>query len=205
PAAAAPEPQAEPSRPSKSTWTAEPASPLGAAETTLPTFAPRPVLSAVDASGQEGGPEPLDFSAGPAAPPAGIGARPGAPGGWAGGRAGPTRRRRLAPLLGIAAAVIALVAGGGAYLYVQKSSPANAADADRTSKGHKHAAAAPEHVISITPADGARGVNGAADIRVDFSAPLSAASPMPSIKPLIAGTWQRQGASVVFVPARGYK
>jgi len=101
--------------------------------------------------------------------------------------------------------VIALVAGGGAYLYVQKSSPANAADADRTSKSHKHAAAAPEHVISITPADGAKGVNGAADIRVDFSAPLSAASPMPSIKPSIAGTWQREGASVVFVPARGYK
>jgi peptidoglycan hydrolase-like protein with peptidoglycan-binding domain len=100
--------------------------------------------------------------------------------------------------------VIALVVGGGAYLYVQKSSPARAADGDRGTKSHKQAAAA-EHVISITPADGTRGVNGAADIRVDFSAPLSASSPMPTLKPSIAGTWQRQGASAVFVPTRGYK
>jgi hypothetical protein len=60
-------------------------------------------------------------------------------------------------------------------------------------------------VISITPADGTRGVNGAAYIRVDFSAPLSATSPMPTLKPSIDGTWQRQGASAVFVPTRGYK
>jgi hypothetical protein len=137
--------------------------------------------------------------------PAGIGGGPGAPARWAGGQAGPPGRRRLGPVLGIAGAVIALVAAGGAYLYVQKSSPARAADAGRGTKSHKRAVAAPEHVLSITPASGTTGVNGAGDVRVDFSARLGATSPMPTLKPSIEGTWQRQGASAVFVPARGYR
>jgi len=105
-------------------------------------------------------------------------------------------------VIGIAAAVIALVAVAGTYLYVQKSSPARAAGEGRT-KSHSPAAPAPEHVLSITPADGTNGVNGAAEIRVDFSEPLSATSPMPTLAPSIEGAWQRQGNSAVFVPTRG--
>jgi hypothetical protein len=99
--------------------------------------------------------------------------------------------------------VIALVAVAGTYLYVQKSSPARAAGESGT-KGHSPAAPAPEHVLSITPADGSQGINGTAEIRVDFSGPLSATSPMPTLTPAIDGTWQRQGNSAVFVPTRGF-
>jgi peptidoglycan hydrolase-like protein with peptidoglycan-binding domain len=64
--------------------------------------------------------------------------------------------------------------------------------------------AAPLQVVSVAPGAGARGVNGAAPIRVQFSAPLAAGSPMPRLKPQIAGGWRVQGSSAVFTPAAGY-
>jgi hypothetical protein len=59
-------------------------------------------------------------------------------------------------------------------------------------------------VVSVTPAADARGVNGASPIRVQFSAPLSASSPMPTLSPSIPGNWTVQGDSAVFTPAVGY-
>jgi len=99
--------------------------------------------------------------------------------------------------------VAVLVAGGGTYLYLQKSSPAHAAGGG-PAKSASPAAKVPVHVVSVTPADGTTGVNGAADISVLFSAPLSPTSPMPTLKPAIDGTWMRHGSSAVFVPARGF-
>jgi hypothetical protein len=106
-------------------------------------------------------------------------------------------------VIGVAAAVVALVIGGGIYLYTQKSSPARAAGGQPTKSASP--AAKPEHVVSITPAGGSTAVNGAASIKVEFSAPLSPTSPMPIIKPAIDGTWKRNGTIAVFVPARGFK
>jgi peptidoglycan hydrolase-like protein with peptidoglycan-binding domain len=107
-------------------------------------------------------------------------------------------------MIGVGATVAALLVGGGTYLYVQKSSPANAAA--QGSSAHSPAAKPPpEHVLAITPAEGSRSVNGAGEIRVEFSAPLSPTSPMPTLKPAIDGSWQRHGHSAVFVPARGFK
>ena len=59
-------------------------------------------------------------------------------------------------------------------------------------------------VASGSPAAGAKGVNGASPIRVQFSAPLAATSPMPSLSPQIAGHWAVQGNAAVFTPAVGY-
>ncbi len=59
-------------------------------------------------------------------------------------------------------------------------------------------------VVSVTPAIGARGVNGGSSIRVQFSSPLAASSPMPTLSPQIAGHWTVQGDSAVFTPAVGY-
>jgi peptidoglycan hydrolase-like protein with peptidoglycan-binding domain len=59
-------------------------------------------------------------------------------------------------------------------------------------------------VMSVTPASGTQGVNGTSPIRVDFSAPLAASSPMPSLSPSIAGTWKSEGNSAVFTPASGF-
>ena len=59
-------------------------------------------------------------------------------------------------------------------------------------------------VVAVTPAAGARGVNGLSPIRVQFSAPLAPSSPMPTLSPSIAGTWTHQGDAAVFTPTVGY-
>jgi Bacterial Ig-like domain len=92
------------------------------------------------------------------------------------------------------------------YYYLRNPSPAQAAG----SSGHGHQASGtpvakePEQVLSVTPADGATGVNGGGQVRVVFSEPLSATSPMPVLTPAIKGSWQRSGNTAVFVPARGF-
>ena len=115
-------------------------------------------------------------------------------------------RKGLISALSIAAVVAVLLAAGGVYYYLNNSSPAQAAG--NKSHGQQHrgapAASSPEHVLSVSPADGATGVNGAADIRVVFSEPLSASSPMPTITPATNGTWQRSGDTAVFAPTRGF-
>ena len=107
-------------------------------------------------------------------------------------------------MIGVAAAVAALLVGGGTYLYVQKSSPAKAA-AEGSGAHSPAPKALPEHVLAITPAEGSTSVNGAGEIRVEFSTPLSPTSPMPTLKPAIDGSWQRHGHSAVFLPVRGFK
>jgi len=56
----------------------------------------------------------------------------------------------------------------------------------------------------VTPAAGATDVNGTSPIRVQFSAPLAANSPMPTLSPSIPGHWTVQGDSAVFTPAVGF-
>src|SRR6202040_2300527 len=41
----------------------------------------------------------------------------------------------------------------------------------------------PLRLVSVTPANGAKSVNGAAEIKIQFSAPLAAGSPLPTISP----------------------
>jgi peptidoglycan hydrolase-like protein with peptidoglycan-binding domain len=62
----------------------------------------------------------------------------------------------------------------------------------------------PLQVLSVTPTAGAKDVNGASPIRVQFSAPLAATTPMPTLSPHITGRWQVEGDTVVFTPASGY-
>jgi peptidoglycan hydrolase-like protein with peptidoglycan-binding domain len=114
----------------------------------------------------------------------------------------------MGKVLGIAAVIAVLVAAGGTYLYLQKSSPA---DASNSSNGQTHNTggstkpnSSPVHVVSITPATGTMGVNGASDIQVAFSEPLSSSSAMPTVTPAIAGTWKRSGDNAVFVPRFGF-
>ena len=64
--------------------------------------------------------------------------------------------------------------------------------------------AAPLQLVSMTPAAGATGVNGTTTIRVQFSAPLAANSPMPTLSPSIPGHWAVQGDAAVFTPTVGY-
>ncbi|HVB44391.1 MAG TPA: Ig-like domain-containing protein [Streptosporangiaceae bacterium] len=113
----------------------------------------------------------------------------------------------MTSVLGIAAVFVVLLGAGGFYYYnyLQKPSPAQAAGNRQPAHMAKTVAKRPESVVSVTPANGSLGVNGAAEIRIVFSEPLSTTSPMPTlVHPLITGTWQRSGNAAVFVPARGF-
>jgi peptidoglycan hydrolase-like protein with peptidoglycan-binding domain len=59
-------------------------------------------------------------------------------------------------------------------------------------------------LVSVSPAAGAKGVNGTRSVRVRFSQPLSPNSPMPTLSPSIAGHWAVQGNTAVFTPAVGW-
>jgi peptidoglycan hydrolase-like protein with peptidoglycan-binding domain len=110
------------------------------------------------------------------------------------------------------AAVIAVAVGGGSWFALrghaapQHGSSGNDANASsKTAHARQAAAVKPITVVSLTPARHAEGVNGADSVQVVFSAPLAADSPMPTVSPAIAGTWQRASADTVqFVPAQGF-
>jgi peptidoglycan hydrolase-like protein with peptidoglycan-binding domain len=111
-------------------------------------------------------------------------------------------------------AVIVAVLASGTWVAITQASaqparPAAVAHAHSGASQHhgtRAAAAGPLQVLSVTPASGARGVNGAAPVRVTFSVALAADSPLPTIAPRIAGSWQRvSGTAVQFVPRRSFK
>jgi peptidoglycan hydrolase-like protein with peptidoglycan-binding domain len=108
------------------------------------------------------------------------------------------------------AAVIAVVVGGGSWFALrghaapQHGSSGQDANA-KPAHARQAAAVKPITVVSLTPAPHTLGVNGTDAIRVTFSAPLAADSPMPKVSPSIAGTWQRVSPDTVeFVPAQGF-
>jgi Bacterial Ig-like domain len=106
----------------------------------------------------------------------------------------------------------ALTAGGAAMLLVAGlaivtfASPGSHAAPVSAARAAAQQAppAGPLRVLSVMPAAGAKGVNGAAPIRLQFSAPLAANTPIPTLSPHIAGSWQVEGDTAVFTPASGY-
>ena len=114
------------------------------------------------------------------------------------------RGRRGAALTASGAAMV-LVAGVAVVAFASPGShaaPASPAQAAAVAKQDQPAT--PLSVLSVTPAAGAKGVNGADPIRVQFSAPLAANTPMPTLSPHISGSWQIEGDTAVFTPAVGY-
>ena len=59
--------------------------------------------------------------------------------------------------------------------------------------------------MSVSPANGSRSANGGQQIKVVFSAPLAANTPMPALSPHISGSWKVSGATAVFTPSSGYQ
>ncbi len=108
---------------------------------------------------------------------------------------------RAAALIASCAALV-LVAGVSIVAFAAPGSHAAPVSAARRAVRPKPAPAL--RVLSVTPAAGARGVDGADPITVQFSAPLAATTPMPQLSPDISGSWQVQGDTAVFTPAVGY-
>jgi hypothetical protein len=92
--------------------------------------------------------------------------------------------------------IVAFASPGSHASLVSSDGPANA------TKPLQPAAAL--QMVSITPAAGAKGVNGTSPIRVQFSAPLAPSSPMPTLSPSIAGHWAVQDNAAVFTPSVGW-
>jgi Bacterial Ig-like domain/L,D-transpeptidase catalytic domain len=99
-------------------------------------------------------------------------------------------------VIAVGVAIAAVVAAGVTYAVTQNSS----------GSGQPAAAALPPppkgpiHVVSITPASRATGVDGAAPIVVNFNAPVAADSARPQLTPSVAGSWTAEGDSMVFMP-----
>jgi hypothetical protein len=64
--------------------------------------------------------------------------------------------------------------------------------------------AGPPRLVSVSPAPGSADVNGASQITVTYSRPLTAAAELPRLSPAIAGTWQRSGDKAIFTPEAGF-
>ena len=102
----------------------------------------------------------------------------------------------------------AMVVAAGVAIVISVSSGSHAAPVPAAeaaaAAARQDRPAGPLQVLSVTPAADAKGVNGAARIRVQFSAPLAADTPRPALSPHIAGSWQVEGDTAVFTPASGY-
>jgi hypothetical protein len=111
-------------------------------------------------------------------------------------------RVRIVALAGV---ILVLLAAG---LWIAMSHAKAQSTADGSTGHHaagKDSAKVPLKVTSVTPSDGAQGVNGATPIKVTFSTKLAADTTMPTVRPKIAGSWRQAGADAVeFVPARGF-
>jgi hypothetical protein len=64
--------------------------------------------------------------------------------------------------------------------------------------------AGPLQLLSVSPAGGSRHANGGAPVTLTFSSALSPGTPLPTLTPKIAGSWQVSGATATFTPSDGY-
>jgi hypothetical protein len=116
----------------------------------------------------------------------------------------PATRRRL----WIAAAglvVVALVAGA---TVISRSGSKVSATPTTVPAARPADVSQPLEIASVTPADGASGVASDATLTVTYSAPLSPTSPVPTLAPAVAGSWQQVNpttqafvAAAPFVPS----
>ncbi len=102
-------------------------------------------------------------------------------------------------------AAMVLLAGVGVAVFVSPGSHAAPVTSAQQAAANRHdQPAAPISVLSVSPATGAKNINGVDPIRVQFSAPLAANTPMPTLSPAITGSWQVEGDTAVFTPAIGF-
>jgi lipoprotein-anchoring transpeptidase ErfK/SrfK len=101
-----------------------------------------------------------------------------------------------------------LAAGIGVVAFASPGSHASLVSADspaqRSIQGRGADAAPSIQVLSVTPEAGTQSVNGTSPVKVQFSEPLAANSPLPTFSPSIAGSWAVSGDTAVFTPAVGW-
>ena len=116
-----------------------------------------------------------------------------------------TRPKRRGAALTASGAALVLASGVMIVAFASPGSHASLVSSEGPANGTKPLQPAVAlHMVSMTPAAGAKGVNGTRSIRVQFSVPLALNSPMPTLSPSIAGHWAVQGNAAVFTPAVGW-
>jgi L,D-transpeptidase catalytic domain/Bacterial Ig-like domain len=106
----------------------------------------------------------------------------------------------------VAIVIVAILAAG---IWVAKNhasaQPTASGKADPRHADHKPQAP-PLRLTSVTPASHTSGVDGTAPIEIKFSAPVAKGSPMPTVHPDVAGSWQGVGTDTLkFVPDVGFR
>lgn len=115
---------------------------------------------------------------------------------------------RLPGRVSLLALVIVAVLATGTWFAMNHDQVRQTLLSSQTPAGstHSQAPAVPLQVVSVTPERRAKHVNGASPVQVQFSTALAADSPMPIIKPKIAGSWEGTGtATLQFVPRTSFK
>ena len=116
-----------------------------------------------------------------------------------------TRPKRQGAALTASGAALVLAAGVMIVAFASPGSHASLVSSEAPANGTKPLQPAVAlQMVSMTPAAGAKGVNGTRPIRVQFSVPLAPNSPMPTLSPSIAGHWAVQGNAAVFTPSVGW-
>ena len=116
--------------------------------------------------------------------------------------------RHLRGRVGAIGSAIVLLLVAGVWISLNHASAQPSATAGNSHPGASASSQVPSgplQLVSATPAGGTRGVAGTTTIKVQFSAPLAADSPLPTIKPRVAGNWQGSGtSSLEFIPTSGF-
>ena len=120
------------------------------------------------------------------------------------------RHRLIAATAGTAAAVI--VAGGlfaASSAHASGENLANAGDSKQPAKPSVSTAPSPKaqplRLLSVSPAGGTHDANGGGPVTLTFSSALAPTTPLPTVAPKIAGSWQVSGATATFTPSSGFQ
>jgi hypothetical protein len=127
------------------------------------------------------------------------------------GRIGATLIRHRV-IAGTAFAATAVLIAGCAYAATAPNSSghesiSNVSDTKPVSKHVTKKTTAPViplKLVSVTPGNHAHDANGGDPITVKFSTALSPQTPLPTLSPSVAGSWQVSGDTATFTPKSGY-
>lgn len=95
--------------------------------------------------------------------------------------------RRIALIL----AVVVVVGGVGMAVVARSTGTKVSATPTTAMPAGRTPTTGPLAIVAVSPVDGATGVPSDATITVQFSEPLAAHTPTPTLTPALAGTWQR--------------
>jgi hypothetical protein len=118
-------------------------------------------------------------------------------------------RWKIAAAAGTAAVIaiaLIIVAVGGSSHSGTSNSASSTANASKTTRAKtaKSKTVPVADFVSISPDNGSTGVNGTSPITVTYSRKLTSSTPLPTLSPSVAGSWQVSGDQAVFTPTVGY-